>query len=54
MIMSTWIETPRLVIRTFEPRDAEAWIALVNDPAVTGLDGLKKYVADREWWSPPS
>lgn len=35
MIMSTWIETPRLVIRTFEPRDAEAWIALVNDPAVT-------------------
>jgi len=24
MIMSTWIETPRLVIRTFEPRDAEA------------------------------
>lgn len=32
--MSTWIETPRLVIRTFEPRDAEAWIAMVNDPEV--------------------
>ena len=33
--MSIWIETPRLVIRTFEPRDAEAWLALVNDPDVT-------------------
>jgi RimJ/RimL family protein N-acetyltransferase len=32
--VSTWIETPRLVIRTFEPRDAEAWIAMVNDPEV--------------------
>jgi RimJ/RimL family protein N-acetyltransferase len=32
--MSTRIETSRLVIRTFEPRDAEAWIAMVNDPAV--------------------
>lgn len=32
--MSTWIETPRLVIRTFEPRDAEAWVAMVNDPEV--------------------
>lgn len=32
--MSTRVETPRLVIRTFEPRDAEAWIALVNDPEV--------------------
>jgi [ribosomal protein S5]-alanine N-acetyltransferase len=32
--VGTWIETPRLVIRTFEPRDAEAWIAMVNDPAV--------------------
>jgi ribosomal-protein-alanine N-acetyltransferase len=33
--VSTWIETPRLVIRTFEPRDAGAWLALVNDPEVT-------------------
>jgi [ribosomal protein S5]-alanine N-acetyltransferase len=32
--VSTRIETPRLVIRTFEPRDGEAWIAMVNDPAV--------------------
>jgi [ribosomal protein S5]-alanine N-acetyltransferase len=32
--VGTWIETPRLVIRTFEPRDAEAWIAMVNDPEV--------------------
>ncbi len=32
--MSTWIETPRLVIRTFEPGDAAAWIAMVNDPEV--------------------
>jgi RimJ/RimL family protein N-acetyltransferase len=28
------IETARLVIRTFEPRDAEPWIAMVNDPEV--------------------
>jgi ribosomal-protein-alanine N-acetyltransferase len=33
--VSIWIETPRLVIRTFEPRDADAWLALVNDPDVT-------------------
>ena len=32
--VSTRIETPRLVIRTFEPRDAGAWIAMVNDPEV--------------------
>jgi RimJ/RimL family protein N-acetyltransferase len=32
--VSITIETPRLVIRTFEPRDAEAWIAMVNDPEV--------------------
>jgi [ribosomal protein S5]-alanine N-acetyltransferase len=29
------IETARLVIRTFEPRDAEPWIAMVSDPDVT-------------------
>jgi [ribosomal protein S5]-alanine N-acetyltransferase len=28
------IETPRLVIRTFESRDAGPWIAMVNDPEV--------------------
>ena len=32
--MSTRIETPRLVVRTFEPGDAEAWVAMVNDPEV--------------------
>jgi [ribosomal protein S5]-alanine N-acetyltransferase len=32
--VSTRIETLRLVIRTFEPRDAEAWISMVNDPEV--------------------
>jgi ribosomal-protein-alanine N-acetyltransferase len=32
--VSTRIETSRLVIRTFEPRDAGAWIAMVNDPEV--------------------
>jgi RimJ/RimL family protein N-acetyltransferase len=33
--VSTRIETPRLVIRTFEPRDAGAWIAMVNEPEVS-------------------
>ena len=32
--MSTLLETARLVIRTFEPRDAEPWIAMVTDPEV--------------------
>ena len=32
--MSTRPETPRLVIRIFEPRDADPWIAMVNDPEV--------------------
>ena len=32
--MSTRLETARLVIRTFESRDAEAWVAMVNDPEV--------------------
>lgn len=34
MIVSTKLETPRLVIRTFEQRDAEPWIAMVSDPEV--------------------
>jgi [ribosomal protein S5]-alanine N-acetyltransferase len=32
--MTTRLETARLVIRTFESRDAEAWVAMVNDPEV--------------------
>lgn len=32
--MHVRLETPRLVIRSFEPRDAEAWLALVTDPDV--------------------
>lgn len=32
--MSTRLDTTRLVIRTFEPRDAEAWIAMFDDPQV--------------------
>ena len=30
--MSTRLETARLVIRTFEPMDAEPWLAMVTDP----------------------
>lgn len=29
------IETARLVIRPYEPRDAESWIAMVNNPEVS-------------------
>ena len=32
--MSTSLETARLVIRTFEPGDADAWIALFSDQEV--------------------
>jgi RimJ/RimL family protein N-acetyltransferase len=32
--MSTRLETARLVIRTFEPRDADAWVAMLSDPEV--------------------
>src|SRR5580658_9143932 len=32
--MSTRLETARLIIRTFEARDAEAWLALIADPEV--------------------
>jgi ribosomal-protein-alanine N-acetyltransferase len=31
----TRIHTPRLVIRTLQVSDAEAWIAMINDPAVS-------------------
>jgi RimJ/RimL family protein N-acetyltransferase len=33
--VSTWLETSRLVIRTFEARDVGPWLAMVNDPEVT-------------------
>ena len=33
--MSTRLETARLIVRSFEQRDAQAWLALVNDPDVT-------------------
>src|SRR5262249_4690643 len=32
--MGMRLETERLVIRSFEPRDAEAWLALVTDPDI--------------------
>src|SRR5580693_1102228 len=32
--MSTRLETARLVIRTIEPRDAQAWLAMLADPEV--------------------
>jgi [ribosomal protein S5]-alanine N-acetyltransferase len=32
--VTTRLETARLVIRSFESRDAEAWVAMVNDPEV--------------------
>jgi RimJ/RimL family protein N-acetyltransferase len=32
--MSTRLETARLVIRTFEPRDGEAWVTMLSDPEV--------------------
>src|SRR5579883_2973600 len=28
------LETPRLVVRNFEPRDGEAWVAIYSDPKV--------------------
>jgi len=33
--MPTQIETHRLVVRTFEARDGDAWVAMFNDPEVT-------------------
>jgi hypothetical protein len=32
--MSTRLETVRLVIRTFESRDGQAWVAMLSDPEV--------------------
>ena len=33
--VSTRLDTARLVIRTFEARDAGAWLAMATDPEVT-------------------
>jgi RimJ/RimL family protein N-acetyltransferase len=33
-LVSTRLQTERLVIRTFEDRDADAWIAMLSDPEV--------------------
>jgi ribosomal-protein-alanine N-acetyltransferase len=33
--MATLIETRRLLVRTFEARDGDAWVALFSDPEVT-------------------
>jgi len=35
--VSTRIETERLVVRTFEARDGDAWVAMFIDPEVTGF-----------------
>ena len=40
----TRLETPRLVIRTFAPGDAEAWLALVNDPRQLSDDQIKRLI----------
>jgi RimJ/RimL family protein N-acetyltransferase len=34
VVVSTRLETSRLVVRTFEPGDAEAWLAMLADPEV--------------------
>jgi ribosomal-protein-alanine N-acetyltransferase len=34
LVVSTRLETARLVIRTFEARDAGPWLAMVSDPEV--------------------
>jgi len=35
LAVSTRLETARLVIRTFQARDADHWLAMVSDPEVT-------------------
>jgi RimJ/RimL family protein N-acetyltransferase len=34
-IMATRIETERLVVRTYETGDGDAWVAMFSDPEVT-------------------
>jgi RimJ/RimL family protein N-acetyltransferase len=33
--MATRLETKRLVVRTFEARDGDAWVAMFSDPEMT-------------------
>jgi RimJ/RimL family protein N-acetyltransferase len=33
--MATRLETKRLVVRTFEARDGDAWVAMFSDPKIT-------------------
>lgn len=33
--MATRVETERLLLRTFEARDGDAWVAMFSDPEVT-------------------
>jgi RimJ/RimL family protein N-acetyltransferase len=37
--VATRLETPRLVLRTYEARDVDAWIAMFSDPEVTRFLG---------------
>ena len=55
--MSTRLETARLVIRTFEARDADPWLAMVNDAEVIRflppgpdptLEDFQRVVAERQ------
>ena len=55
--MSTRLETARLVIRTFQGRDADPWLAMVNDPEVIRflppgpdptLEDFQRVVAERQ------
>ena len=47
MAVSTRLETARLVIRTFEPRDAEAWVAMAEGDATAAVATMRD-AADRE------
>ena len=49
--MSTRLQTARLVIRTFEGRDADVWVAMFNDPKVTRF--LPRVVATLETFHAP-
>jgi len=55
--VSTRLETARLVIRTFQGRDADPWLAMVNDPEVIRflppgpdptLEDFQRVVAERQ------
>ena len=40
LVVSTRLETARLVIRTFEARDAGPWLAMVSDPEAVSYTHL--------------